>query len=529
MFVAHSHHLLLCSHCVCGSDYPNATTHPIHVEFFFDENRYQRMYSTWLHWLHKAFVGGLTYLGFSKAHAVGLAPSLTTKGLVVMCELPAIVVLMWFTITGPVYLDATQHDPTVVLAFGDAFILLGLASKLMVARFWRAYAAHLELGAGHVFVDPVRSDPLASLAVVAVAALWQATSSFLSVYFARTNTGNPLTFSWVNAGLVTPVYFATIIFFMHSGVNVLRSLTDNRTLVMSSYLVSSGMCMTMHVSAIACFAGQIQMRSEIYFGILTLVLVSDESSDARAAMREQPRDPLVVLCKVHAAFPSINTVCMQYVSRAGTAMCCISIFHAHADSAFVFLEAQNTLLAENVRRLEETAELTALLTSAERVHQEKLVKKEKDFVANALHELRNPLGGIVQMLEYLFEALKGELTSDVAFELRCIEQCTDHMQVRAARGRKREIGRLRTTGSSRCAVALRRRVAPYTLVHTRVWPPSPLFTHVHCGSLHCAHWRFGPAPLSFARSLSPALIRPLFHLSHPVRAPPLLTPRSSFL
>jgi len=46
-------------------------------------------------------------------------------------------------------------------------------------------------------------------------------------------------------------------------------------------------------------------------------------------------------------------------------MCCISIFHAHAGSAFLFMETENARLVEGVRRLEEKAVLDAQLAESE--------------------------------------------------------------------------------------------------------------------------------------------------------------------
>ena len=125
---------------------------PIHTSFAMDNNRWFIMYSTWLNWLYNVFIGGLACAALYRAIRVGVAPSLTTKGLVVACELPAILYFLWMSIRGhPVY---TGADPTLLLACGDGLVFLGLASKILVARFWRAYHVHLKLGAGNKFVDP---------------------------------------------------------------------------------------------------------------------------------------------------------------------------------------------------------------------------------------------------------------------------------------------------------------------------------------------------------------------------------------
>ena len=56
-----------------------------------------------------------------------------------------------------------------------------------------------------------------------------------------------------------------------------------------------------------------------------------------------------------------------YLSRADTAKCCISIFHG---SAFLYIESENTRLAEDVRRLEETGVLNVQLVATENARQE---------------------------------------------------------------------------------------------------------------------------------------------------------------
>jgi len=393
---------------------------PIHVAFNFDPNRYQIIYSNWLHILYKLLVGGICSLAIYKGNMVGITPVLSTKGLVVMCEVPSVVCLLWFTIRGPLLYDALS--PTLVLACGDGVIFVGLASKVLVARFWSAYNAHLKLktqwtiqqtylsdsspSPAPVFVDPVRASPLTSLAFVAVAILWQVSTGGVRVYYASSNFDDPESFESAMAAPFVVTYFFITIYFFRAATGVLLSLADKRTRVMSAYLLASASFMIVHMSSIACLVAGVHSKTETSHGLVFF---------------------------------------FWYLGRAGTAMCCISIFHEHADSAFLFLEMQNARLAEDVRRLEETAGLNAKLTAAEiarlmemqradavkvaLVHQEALVKREKDFIASALHELRNPLSGIVQILQYVFSALKTELTSRVSFELEAIEACTDHMQV----------------------------------------------------------------------------------------------------
>jgi len=49
--------------------------------------------------------------------------------------------------------------------------------QILVWRFWTSYNAHLKLGPDHEFVDPVRTMPLTSLAIVAVGVIVQCVHS----------------------------------------------------------------------------------------------------------------------------------------------------------------------------------------------------------------------------------------------------------------------------------------------------------------------------------------------------------------
>jgi len=76
---------------------------------------------------------------------------------------------------------------------------------------------------------------------------------------------------------------------------------------------------------------------------------------------------------------------LYYVARAGTALCSVAIFHVDSRAPgfskggrknypTVFLESENVRLAEQLRVQRDT--------------EESKLKKERDFVASALHEIR---------------------------------------------------------------------------------------------------------------------------------------------
>jgi len=330
------------------------------------------MYNTWLHWLFKIFVGCLCSTAVYKAALVGAFPFLSTKALVLLCELPGVIFLLVSTIRGPMFFITS--DPTSQILCGIGFMFFGMAAKLLVIRFWNAYSAHLLLGPAHEFVDPVRATPHVSFGIVAACILWQCAFSAMNLHSAKSSVDPRAFMRSVTSPFVLFYFFATC-YFLYTSAGVLRSLPDKRTRTMSAYMFASALFMVIHIVAIACFSLEVCYRSETAYGLVFF---------------------------------------FWYVSRAGTAMCNISIFHAHADSAFLFLEAQNARLAENVRRLEETAGLTALLnaeeiarlletqradaTKVQLVHQEALVLREKNFVVSALHEVGNPLNGICETL-----------------------------------------------------------------------------------------------------------------------------------
>ena len=82
----------------------------------------------------------------------------------------------------------------------------------------------------------------------------------------------------------------------------------------------------------------------------------------------------------------------------------------------------------------EKAEITRLEDEKKRdeervLDKDALLQKERDFGANAMHELNNLLNGIVGTTDYMLDELKDELTLRVEDELLGVKQCTDHMQV----------------------------------------------------------------------------------------------------
>jgi len=238
----------------------------------------------------------------------------------------------------------------------------------------------------------VQASPLLSLCIVGVQLAAQCAVGGVRVFFSLTNSGDPLAFSRVLAVPFVLAYFAATCYFLHAGTSVLRSLIDKRSRIMSAYMLASSIFMVMHLAALACIASEVLYLSELHVGLVFFFV---------------------------------------YLSRAGTAMCCISIFHAHAGSAFLFMETENERLAEDVRRLEETATLSQQLRDAETARseaeiarleaerkaeraevlsQKKLVQKERDMNATTQHEVGNPVSVITGTTEYLLDTLKAELT-----------------------------------------------------------------------------------------------------------------------
>jgi len=166
------------------------------------------------------------------------------------------------------------------------------------------------------------------------------------------------------------------------------------------------------------------------------------------------------------------TMFLMYFGRAGLSLCDISIFtrgsssnssdsYSSSDEENGLTEANleshiwrenpagNFLAAENSRverfiieRDQEIARLEAEKIQSEKeafalmeierhatAYQKQLVEKEKNFIASALHEIRNPLNGIGLSLEHIFVSLASKLDEEVETELRTIESCCSHLSV----------------------------------------------------------------------------------------------------
>jgi signal transduction histidine kinase len=153
------------------------------------------------------------------------------------------------------------------------------------------------------------------------------------------------------------------------------------------------------------------------------------------------------------------SIFLLFLGRVGSALCNVSVFSAHpaatessshSDSASIFLIDEAERMANAIRKRDERiAQLEEGIFQAEkdfaladarsrwkieeqaRKHQEMLVEKEKNFVASALHEIRNPLNGIACSLDFIFESLSPmlKLVPAIEEELRVISSCSTHLNV----------------------------------------------------------------------------------------------------
>ena len=150
------------------------------------------------------------------------------------------------------------------------------------------------------FVDPVVASPLETLLIVGVAVIWNCVYSGVIVYFAKTNSGDNNTFARINAVPFIFIYIAVMVYYLISTIKVLRSLTtDKRMRAMSMYVLASATFMIVHVCTIFCFVAKVQVQSEVHYGLIFFFL---------------------------------------YLSRAGAALCCISVFYTEQEGGIVFLE-----------------------------------------------------------------------------------------------------------------------------------------------------------------------------------------------
>ena len=76
---------------------------PLHVEFSFDENRYQMAYDNVLVYFFGFVVAPILFLTFYKCHRIGIDFKCTTKNFVVLLELPCALIMLYLLATGPFF------------------------------------------------------------------------------------------------------------------------------------------------------------------------------------------------------------------------------------------------------------------------------------------------------------------------------------------------------------------------------------------------------------------------------------------
>lgn len=267
--------------------------------------------------------------------------------------------------------------------------------------FWRSYIGQYSNLAD--FVDPVKFFPRWSKAVAFTGLSLDVLCPIIMVVNALTRTFASIT---VHKALFAPtmlIYSLVMVNFLHVAFLARRTVTFSRSFnILSAHLFYCSAFTTCSVSAYALLATNACFKSQYHFAV---------------------------------------TIFLQYLGRAGNSLCNVSIFVGRT----TFLVDEDNHIIEQIKKrndriiqLEKTfveaehkralADAAAKLIFEEELGQ-KLLKKEKEFIASALHEIRNPINGIVGALSYVFGELAPmlELVPDIEQELHTIESCTNHL------------------------------------------------------------------------------------------------------
>ena len=281
-----------------------------------------------------------------------------------------------------------------------------MASGILVASYWKAYAKQYSNLVD--FVDPVVKNPRWSQTVVG-------TGLFLDVFVAALNL---LSFgskhhptyddSILHILILCAQYLLAsfmMIYYIYVAVLVRQTVASTTSLkTMSIYLFFASFFTACVLVSFSIVATGTWLKSEHFFAA---------------------------------------AVFLGYFGRAGLSLCNVSVLSGKTS----FLTNEDGRIADLLREREEALTLTKREeqeASFEKKIDQELHKQEKDFVArelemsqrgkdflaSALHEIRNPLNGIVLALKYIFCELELSLVKvpDVKEEICTIDSCANHLQ-----------------------------------------------------------------------------------------------------
>ena len=396
----------------------------VHVRFTYDANEYLETYHAYFEVPFK-FVSFLTVaLVLLRCHSLGLKLDPTThlpllnstKNIVVLLALPfAAAIMCSVSLNGMAVFDHSSR----MWVYYSAGVLLPcskLASSVLVVRFWnsrKAASTRDDSGVpGAAVEDPAKAQPVRTVLIVVVGLV---ADVLFSTSAAFSNKFNPVIITSI-VSLLALGNIYTMAYFFFSAIPMLRSLSPSTEPLrkMAVYLLLMAVFTLMIISAFAMVGS-------------TAVFQSSEAFFA--------------------------TFLLTSIGNYGATLCHLFIFTSKKNSDTggsedeTFLERENRLLAERYRvqneaiaRLEAEnnesrvrAELeqqllraSELQTETEKIAKLGLQREKSSFMA-ALHEVRNPLNGIVLTLEHIDDSLSAQIGGEeLREELLTIKTCAGH-------------------------------------------------------------------------------------------------------
>ncbi|GMH96149.1 hypothetical protein TrST_g2747 [Triparma strigata] len=400
----------------------------LHVQFEFDLNKHEVLYKKYFSSLFELIVLPIAALTLKRIADIGIdTRKMTTRNMVAALELPAALAVIYNVVAGSNFVNPGSSGLRFLL-LGHLFPFGGLASSILVTSFWKAYCE--QYNDLMKFVDPVEAYPRWSKGVAFGGVFLDFLYPFMQVGSSAFQIADPVAIREAFYAPMILSYFIIMIRFVYTAFIAYRTVDS----------VASRKTMGIYLGFSTLFVGS-SMGAFFY---LSSLKYGDAALNWQVSMF------------------------LMYFGRSGLSLCDISIFTRDSSSSsthsyssgdeekglteanpesYLWREnpAGNFLAAENSRvkrciierdqaiaRLEAEKIKSFALFEIEKnaaAYQKQLVENEKNFIARALHEIRNPLNGIGLSLEHIFVSLTPKLDEEVEIELRTIESCCSHLSV----------------------------------------------------------------------------------------------------
>jgi signal transduction histidine kinase/CheY-like chemotaxis protein len=380
------------------------TTHETHARFSFDENKHQLVYSRVFHYLYTFIIGPAMAYGIFSCIRIGLSRVVNTKNLIVVLELPCNIAILFHVLKGPWSIPKGSSG-LVYLLTGHGFIFSGISSSFIVTNFWKGYCdKYSNLS---TFTDPATTYPKYAVTIAATGVILDLLLVFLQLFMSLTNVADANTVFNILFAPMSLMYLGVMTNFLITAVRVLRTVdTFDSSKTMLIYLFFASFFVISNVFAFAVLSTGAYKHSEAFFATTLFAMVFGRAGTS--------------LSDISVFAPPLTN------SIASGDQDTSAFMFMHADNpANVFLANEKYRAASQLKLRDE--ELARLAEDAR--DQRKLVENEKNFIASALHEIRNPLNGIVLGLEYIFEDLGSKLAPDVRSELENVACCSASLDV----------------------------------------------------------------------------------------------------